>query len=153
MARIGVFVGSVFGGAEDVADAVTEFLTAQGHEAEMFTVATLDEFLGYRSDRVLVISSTTGQGEIPENLLPLFQMLRDHFPLLPDLGYGVVAMGDSSYGEDRYCGAGRQFDTLLTELQAKPLAPRLDVDACIHFDPLEVVMPWLQEWLVQAEAA
>ncbi|MFZ6043988.1 flavodoxin domain-containing protein, partial [Vibrio natriegens] len=100
-----------------------------------------------------VITSTTGQGEIPDNLLPLFLALNDTFPMLPQLRYGVVAMGDSSYGEDRFCGAGRQFDTLLQELQARPMVERLDVDASVNFDALEVVMPWLKSWAKQADAA
>ncbi|KMV29495.1 flavodoxin [Photobacterium swingsii] len=143
MAKIGVFVGSVFGGAEDVAEEVAAKLNESGHLTQVYLDPELSDFVAYQQDMVLVISSTTGQGEIPDNLLPLFMALSDQFPLMPAMHYGVVALGDSSYGEDRYCGGGRQFDELLQQLQAKPLAPRLDVDACVNFDALEVVIPWL----------
>ncbi|OAN14008.1 flavodoxin [Photobacterium jeanii] len=143
MAKVGIFVGSVFGGAEDVAFEVAAKLRESGHQSEVYTEPTLEDFVAYQQDMVLVVSSTTGQGEIPENLLPLYTALNDQFPLMPALRYGVIALGDSSYGEDRYCGGGRQFDELLSQIQAKPVAPRLDVDACINFDALEVVLPWL----------
>lgn len=153
MARIGVFVGSVFGAAEEVAHEVSHSLSRAGHLVEIYLSPSLDDFLDYHQDVVLMITSTTGQGELPDNLLPLYQSLHDLAPLMPQLRFGIIALGDSSYGEARYCGAGRQIDAQLQQLQAIPLVPRLDVDACIHFDPLEVVMPWLQEWEKQAEAA
>ena len=152
MAKIGIFVGSVYGGAEDVAHAVADYLNGEGHEATVFDIPTSEEFLQYQQDIALVITSTTGQGEIPENALPMFQALEDTLPQVPNLRFGVVGMGDSSYGEARYCGAGRQFERLLLELQAKPLAPRLDVDACVNFDALEVVMPWVQTWATPSAA-
>ncbi|MGF1684270.1 flavodoxin [Photobacterium minamisatsumaniensis] len=153
MAKIGVFVGSVFGGAEEVAEDVTRYLTEVGHQTQLFIEPTLEEFLAYQRDLILVITSTTGQGEIPDTLLPLYQALNDTFPLMPQLRYGIIALGDSSYGEDRFCGGGRQFDELLQQLQAKPLAERLDVDACVHFDALEVAMPWVVGWTKLADAA
>lgn len=62
MATIGVFVGSVFGGAEEVAEEVVSELKTNGHDAELFTDPSLDDFLAYRDQVALVITSTTGQG-------------------------------------------------------------------------------------------
>lgn len=147
MAKVGVFVGSVYGGAEDVAQEVVELLIVRGHMAQLFLEPQIEDFLDYQNDAALVITSTTGQGEIPDNLLPLYLALNEQFPLLPKLEYGVISMGDSSYGEERYCGAGRQFDELLAQLQAQPVNERLDIDACVHFDALEVAMPWLKQFI------
>jgi flavodoxin len=149
MAKVGVFVGSVFGGAEDVAQDVITQLSCNGHTAQLYLDPQLDDFLAYQNDTIVVITSTTGQGEVPDNLLPLYVALNDQFPLVPKLSYGVISMGDSSYGEDRYCGAGRQFDEMLQQLQAKPVAERLDIDACVSFDALEATLPWLSRFLKQ----
>lgn len=149
MAKVGVFVGSVFGGAEDVAQEVVETLTAKGHVVQLYLEPLLTDFLEYQNDVVLIVTSTTGLGELPDNILPLYFALNDQFPLLPNLRYGVISMGDSSYGEERYCGAGRQFDDLLQQLQASPLAERLDIDACVNFDALEVTRPWLSGFITQ----
>ncbi|EAR54409.1 flavodoxin [Photobacterium sp. SKA34] len=147
MARLGIFIGSVYGGAEDLAEALAE--SAESIDTQIYFEPTLDDFLDYKDDNVLIISSTTGQGEIPENLLPLYVALQDQFPLLPQQQFGVIALGDSSYGEDRFCGAGRQFDALLAELGAKPVQDRLDIDAGIHFEPLDVAKGWFDTFIAQ----
>lgn len=147
MARLGIFIGSVYGGAEELAEALAT--SAAALDTQIYFDPTLDDFLSYQQDSVLIISSTTGQGEIPENLLPLFVALQDHFPLLPQQQYGVIALGDSSYGEERFCGAGRQFDALLEELGAQSLQARLDVDAGVHFEPLEVAQAWFDRFIAQ----
>ncbi|EAS63036.1 flavodoxin [Photobacterium angustum] len=147
MARLGIFIGSVYGGAEDLAEALAE--SAGAIDTQVYFDPTLDDFLDYKDDNVLIISSTTGQGEIPENLLPLYVALQDQFPLLPQQQFGVIALGDSSYGEDRFCGAGRQFDALLVELGAKPVQYRLDIDAGVHFEPLDVAQGWFNTFIAQ----
>ena len=45
----------------------------------------------------------------------------------------VATLGDSSYG-DSYCGAGKQFHALLTELQVTQL-PYVRVDAIETLEP------------------
>lgn len=145
--KIGVFVGTVYGGAEEVAEAAVEKLVASGHDAQLYPEPQFDDFIRYRENVVLVVTSTTGEGEIPDNLMPLYLALNEQFPLMPELNYGVIALGDLSYGEERFCGGGRQVDELLQQLQAKPLIPILRVDACVNFDALEVAMPWLDEFV------
>lgn len=145
--KIGVFVGTVYGGAEEVAEAAVEKLVASGHDAQLYPEPQFDDFIRYREDVVLVVTSTTGEGEIPDNLMPLYLALNEQFPQMPELNYGVIALGDLSYGEERFCGGGRQVDELLQQLQAKPLIPILRVDACVNFDALEVAMPWLDEFV------
>jgi len=149
MAKVGVFVGSVFGGAEEVAQEVVEQLISSGYITQLYLEPQLNDFLEYQNDAALVITSTTGQGEIPDNLMPLYLALNDQFPLMPKLGYGVIAMGDSSYGEERYCGAGRQFDQLLQQLQANSVTERLDIDASVNFDALDEAIPWLTGFIKQ----
>lgn len=145
--KIGVFVGTVYGGAEEVAEAAVEKLVASGHDAQLYPEPQFDDFIRYRENVVLVVTSTTGEGEIPDNLMPLYLALNEQFPQMPELNYGVIALGDLSYGEERFCGGGRQVDELLQQLQAKPLIPILRVDACVNFDALEVAMPWLDEFV------
>ncbi|MEC6909067.1 flavodoxin [Photobacterium piscicola] len=151
MNKLGIFVGSVYGGAEELAEALAAKLTSV--PVEIFFDSTLDDFMAYDADTVLIISSTTGQGEIPENLLPLYVALKDQFPLLPQQHYGVIALGDSSYGADRFCRAGRQFDALLTELNSTSVQPRLDIDAGVHFEPLDVADVWFTQFVASADQA
>lgn len=144
MSKIGIFVGSVYGNAQQVAEDVSGMIKDLGFDAEVFTDPSLDDFNQVSS--MLVISSTTGQGDIPPNLEFFIQDLRDQFPLMEQKPFAVVALGDSSYGET-YCGAGRQIFELLTELQGKPITELLEIDACETLEPEIEVLAWVKKWL------
>ena len=145
--RIGIFVGTVYGGAEGLALQVQDVLQQKGHEATLYLDGSLEDVMAYQSDALLVISSTTGYGEVPDNLLPLFEALMARMPMMPNLHYGVIGLGDISYGDERFCGGGRQFDELLLELRAQSICPRLNVDACVDFDPWPPTQRWLDGFI------
>jgi flavodoxin len=144
MSKIGIFVGSVYGNAQHVAEDVETMLGAQGRESQVFTDPTLDDFKQVSS--MIFISSTTGQGDIPPNLEFFIQDLRDQFPLMEQKPFAVAGLGDSSYGET-YCGAGRQIFELLTELQGKPITELLEIDACETLEPELEVVAWAEKLL------
>jgi flavodoxin len=141
MSSISIFAGSVYGNAQHVAEEVHDMLSAQGIESEVFTDPDTSDFTDAES--VLVITSTTGQGDIPPNLELFHSDLRDSFPLMNGKAFAVVGLGDSSYGES-YCGGGRQFFELLSELQGKPVAELFEVDALETLAPEEEVVPWVK---------
>ncbi len=74
MATVNIIVGSVYGNAESVAESVQTFLSSEGIEAEVFTDADASDITD--ASGVLVITSTTGQGDIPPNLEMTFDELR-----------------------------------------------------------------------------
>ncbi|MET1218872.1 MAG: flavodoxin domain-containing protein [Glaciecola sp.] len=141
MAKIGIIVGSVYGNAQNVADHADIYLSEQGHDV---TVET-DPDLGFldEHDIQFVITSTTGMGDVPPNLELFFADAKDTMPMQTGKKFAVAALGDSSYCES-YCGAGKQFFELFTELQAQPLLPLLEVDAMETFEPEKDVLLWLQ---------
>lgn len=142
MAQIGIYYGSVYGNAQQLAEDVQEVLEELGHRAHVHHEPDL---AGFReAEELLFISSTTGQGDIPPNLEPFVLELESTFPLLKGKPFTVVGLGDSSYGET-YCGAGRRLFALLEELQGEARAPLLKVDACETLDPQDEVLPWLRE--------
>ncbi len=143
MAEVSIFYGSVFGAAERLAERAEEALKAGGHKAKIVDDPSVDDVLNAKA--LLFISSTTGQGDIPDNLVPLIISLESQFPMLTGKPYGVIAMGDSSYG-DTFCGAGRKIDALLGELQASPVVDRLDVDAIVDYDAEVPALPWLEHF-------
>lgn len=141
MAKVSIFVGSMYGNAENLANDSAEFLNKSGHEASVIEPASITDVT--QANNILFISSTTGSGDIPDNLLPLFLQMQSEFPMLTGKKVAVIALGDSSYG-DTFCGAGKQIDTLIEELNATRVQPRLDIDACEYFEPWEPAEPWLQ---------
>ncbi|WP_115717949.1 flavodoxin [Gallaecimonas mangrovi] len=145
MASIHMVCGTVYGAAEQLAQTLAKKLQAAGHQARLIDPPTVAEVVRDRPDALLVVTSTTGQGDIPDNLVPFFTELNDQFPMLNGLPFGVVTLGDSSYG-DTYCGAGVQFEALLEELGGKALLPMLKIDACETLEPEEDALPWLDKW-------
>lgn len=141
MASVGIFAGSVYGNAQHVAEEAKEMFSKHGIEAEVFTDPETSDFS--ESGSVVVITSTTGQGDIPPNLELFFSDLRDEFPLMNNKAFAVAGLGDSSYG-DSYCGGGRQFQSLLEELQGNPVADMLEVDAIETLAAEDEVVPWLE---------
>ena len=143
MAKIALIVGTVYGAAQFVAEQAQPVLVELGHSAELFTDAKLDDVLKFDADIWLVVSSTTGQGDIPDNLLPFYLDVKDRFPLLTNKQFAVIALGDSSY--TTFCGAGEQLQELLLEIQGTELAPMLRIDACETLEPETIALPWIQQ--------
>ena len=143
MQKIAIMVGSVYGGAEYVAEQALPLLTNKGYQVQWFQPAELSEVLAFAADCWLVITSTTGQGDIPDSLFPFYMACKDQFPLLTGKKYAVIALGDSSY--DTFCAAGQQVNELLVELQASEVAPMLEIDAGETLQAEDVALPWLAE--------
>lgn len=145
MAKIALIVGTVYGAAQYVAEEAQALLTGLGHEVALYDEAKLDDVLSFNADIWLVVSSTTGQGDIPDNVFPFFLDVQNRFPLLTGKKFAVIALGDSSY--DTFCAAGEQFRELLLEIQGTELAPMLRIDAGETLEPETIALPWLQQHL------
>ncbi|WP_272690519.1 NADPH-dependent assimilatory sulfite reductase flavoprotein subunit [Providencia sp. PROV152] len=76
---------------------------------------------------LVVVASTQGEGEPAEEAVALYKYL--HSKKAPNLSgtvYAVFALGDSSY--EKFCQAGKDFDTQLSQLGATSLLERIDAD-------------------------
>ena len=99
---------------------------------------------------VLVVTSTTGMGELPGNIQNLYYAIRDRFPAWSGLPCAVIGLGDSSY--DVFCGGGEQMRELLLELGMREVLPMLRLDASESVTPDEDAMPWLAELIAALNA-
>ena len=142
MANIGIIVGSVYGNAQNAAEEAQTFLVNQGHEVEIHVDPDISLFNDH--DSFLVVTSTTGVGDVPPNLELFYADAKDTFPLITGKKFAVVALGDSSYGES-YCSAGKQMFELFTELQGAALSELVAIDAMETFEPEADVLAWLEE--------
>lgn len=82
-------------------------------------------------ENLLIVVSTHGEGEPPDNAIPFHEFLNSkRAPKLDGLRYSVLALGDTSY--EFFCQTGKDFDKRLQELGATALVPRVDCD--VDFD-------------------
>lgn len=146
MAKLSIFVGSVYGNATHVANEAKEKAENLGFDVELFEDPSVADFTN--AEIVVFITSTTGQGDLPPNIEFFIEDIKSAFPLMEQKPFAVAALGDSSYG-DSFCGAGEQVFALLEELQGKAMAPMLRVDAIETLEPEKDVVAWIEEILKQ----
>lgn len=145
MPTLKILVGTMYGGALDVAEQVKPLFEDVGYEVSVLEQPTLADIIE-DTDLALFCTSTTGSGDFPGNIVPFVRELQDKSPGLPNLRYGLIALGDSSYG-DTFCGAGRRLDELLQEQGAMRLGERLEIDAMETFMADDAALPWVESWI------
>ena len=130
---ITILWGSQTGTSESFAKKLAKSLTAEGHSPSIADMAeaTVENFSFAR--HVLILTSTYGDGEPPDNALALHTAIHAESPSLSDLSFSVFALGDSNYPE--FCKCGHDFHNRLTHLGAKPITPIMtsDVDHDLPF--------------------
>ncbi len=143
--KVAILSGSVYGTAEEVALHAQNLLKAAGFETFYNSRAALADIQAFGPEALLAVTSTTGMGELPDNLQPLYSTLRDQLPAsLRGLPGAVIGLGDSSYG-DTYCGGGEQMRELFGELGVREGLPMLRLDASESVTPEADAEPWLAE--------
>jgi MioC protein len=145
MTDILILVGTESGNAQMVADLLKDELGRQGHKVEVLNRGTVAEAGFEQREVVLVCCATHGDGELPDNIIPMHDSLKTLKPDLKHIRYGVIALGDQTY-HDTFCFAGKAMDTLFAELGATRLGERLEIDACTQPLPDEEALEWMKEW-------
>ncbi|CAI1081777.1 FMN-binding protein MioC [Serratia quinivorans] len=143
MADITLISGSTLGSAEYVAEHLAEKLEAAGFTTETLHGPELDELT--LSGRWLVVSSTHGAGDLPDNLQPLLEQIEEQLPDLSQVQFGAVGLGSSEY--DTFCGAIQRIDDLLIARGAKRIGDRLEIDVTEHEIPEDPAEVWVKNWI------
>lgn len=140
MPKINILVGTVTGSALSAAEAVADVLQEQGLDQVHVYQKPLMEHVTDDSDVLLIVTSSTGQGDLPPVMTELYVLLQQQFPLIPQKRFAVLALGDSSYST--YCQGGATMEELMLELQGQRLCDRYNIDALEHYDPVDEARHW-----------
>ncbi|WP_010486410.1 flavodoxin [Pseudomonas sp. S9] len=149
--KVAIFSGSVYGTAEEVARHVQGLLKAAGFETFYDPRASLSDVQAFAPEAFLAVTSTTGMGELPDNLQPLYYAIRDHLPAWSGLPGGVIALGDSSYG-DTFCGGGELVRELYAELGIREVQDMLRLDSSESVTPETDAEPWVARSIAALKA-
>ena len=153
--RVLVLSASQTGNARGVAESLHAKLKNAGVEAVLSSAGDFKSKTLPDEDIMLLVTSTQGEGEPPEEALPLYKFVFGK--KAPDLGkltFAVLGLGDSSY--PNFCQAGKDFDAKFAELGARRLN---DLGICdLEFQSaadawIEAVVPQVAELAVQTAAA
>jgi len=131
--------GSQTGTAETLAKKASKALKAANCEPAVVDMAeaSVDDLAG--GGHVLLITSTYGEGDPPDNAQALHEgLMADGAPKVDGLRYAVLGLGDSSYPD--FCQCSREFDARLEALGGERIAPTVECDG----DPDEGYAEWLE---------
>lgn len=144
-----VLFGSQSGNAEGLAKKIGKLAKAKNILPRISSFESSQPADLSQEPHVLVVTSTWGEGEMPDNAKTYWDALQNgSAPDLKNTKFAVLALGDTNYG-DTFCLAGRQFDQHFEKLGGTRLQTRLDCD--IEFEaPAEI---WINEFLAKLENA
>lgn len=123
-----------------------------GVRIETLLMDKLDSSVFDREGIFLIVTSTYGQGDVPDNAKALYEDLKARRPDLSRVRYGVFGLGDRTYAETFNFG-GKRFDDILGELGAQRIGDRVRHDASSGVLPEEMATEWGEGWLALAKEA
>ena len=140
--EVTVLYGSQTGNSSGLSKKLAKKLEEQGLQVTLSAMGDFKPNGLKKIENLLIVVSTHGEGEPPDNAIPLHEFLNSkRAPKLDGLKYSVLALGDTSY--EFFCQTGKDFDQRLQELGGTPIVPRVDCD--VDFD--EAAAEWMNDVL------
>jgi sulfite reductase (NADPH) flavoprotein alpha-component len=124
--KLTVLYGTESGNSEQLADRAVKEAKKRGFKAVMKNMSDIAPADLAKTENLLVIVSTWGDGEAPETAVAFHKAFMEQDVKLDGVKFSVCALGDTSY--EKFCEIGKQFDARLEKLGATRVAPRADCD-------------------------
>lgn len=122
-----ILYGSQTGNSESLSHDVANSAKSHGLLPVVKSMDEVDVAQLAKMDYLLIITSTYGEGAMPDNAEMLWEAANsDSAPRMENVNYSVLALGDTSY--DLFCQAGIDWDKRLEALGAKRIFDRVDCD-------------------------
>ena len=132
-----ILFGSQSGNSEGLAEAWEQEATRYGlkgkvHDMDGFDIKSMAEM-----SRVMIVCSTWGEGEMPDNAEDLYESATSAGSILSKTNFSICALGDTGY--DLFCQSGKDWDKTLEDMGGSRIHDRVDCD--VDFE-----MP-AEEWM------
>tara|TARA_B100000683_G_scaffold247461_1_gene259941 strand:- start:3678 stop:5642 length:1965 start_codon:yes stop_codon:yes gene_type:complete len=137
---INILFGSQTGNAAGLAEKTAKLAANYGLEPNIVDMDGFDPARLATMKRVMIITSTWGEGEMPDNADAMWNAINANGPALGSVHFSVCAIGDTSY--DEFCKAGHDWNDKLAALGGTEAYPIQECD--VDFEP-----PW-KIWVEQA---
>ncbi len=122
-----ILYGSQGGNAKNLAHVLADSLQAEDIELEVLGLDELEPEVIHDISYILIVTSTYGDGEAPDNASEWLSYLKFSEDLnLDHLSYAVLGLGDTYY--PHFCQCAKDFDSQLLKWGANCLIKRLDCD-------------------------
>ena len=136
-----ILYASQTGTAEELAFDIEKLTKDKGVPSQVSELDDISMDKLKEINKLMIVTSTTGDGEVPDNGLSFWENLSQLSELnISNLKYGVLALGDSSHYD--FCNAGKIIDEKLKNLGANRILDRQECD----FDT-EGSMEWSEKFL------
>jgi len=137
---LAILFGSQTGNAAGLAEKTAKLAANYGLIPTVYDMDGFDASTLANHKRTLIITSTWGEGEMPDNAESLWQTVSSQSPSLSGVHFSVCAIGDTAY--DEFCKAGVDWDEKYQSLGANKAH---DIQLCdVDFEP-----PWAI-WVAEA---
>ena len=132
-----ILFGSQSGNSEGLAEKWQKEAPRYGlnptiHDMDGFDIKSMSEMT-----RVMIVCSTWGEGEMPDNAEELYQEALDAGSILSKTNFSICALGDTGY--DLFCQSGKDWDKTLQDMGGSRIYDRVDCD-------VDYEMP-AEEWM------
>ncbi len=142
-----IVVGTVKGHALLAAEGAAAILKKLGHNAEITSQTTPEDLTRDKREVILVCCSTTGNGQIPENIYSLFLALDNRQVDLRDRIYGFIALGDSYFPPKQYALGGITLENAFYSAGAKRIGSIGLLDAQTVNNYALASALWVKDWV------
>ncbi len=122
-----ILFGSQTGTAEKLAKQIAKESKSRGCLPRVVDAAEHSKVDWGREVNLLVVTSTYGDGDMPDNAQGFWDWLQTEAAnSLAHLNFSVLALGDTNY--EQFCAAGKKIDARLEQIGAKRIHPLADCD-------------------------
>lgn len=145
--RAGIFVATMTGLADMCGEEIEGALATAGVDCERLMMDGLDTTAFDPFDLLVIVTSTYGHGEIPDNGQQLFAACEAGADLAAKK-YVIFSLGDRTYA-DTFCAAGDRWDAALSACGATRMIDMERHDASSGTLAEDVAGEWASGWAAQ----